>query len=313
MASDNDKKVLTCLGCFGCGLVLMALCLPFAFTYVEYDEWAFYKNTFASTVDTSEVYTEGRYFWGWPGDAVRFPNTYQFVQYSGQDALASFTAEGLEVKVECSFQYKLIKEELPELFGDFSVNYHTQIQSVGKANIKNTLRMFQPSQLLENRKAVADAVAANLTTALNVVHASMPATKFQLRKITFPPGIRNKYLTTATQQLRGKEQEYKKTADLIRKDTEVLSKSYDANVTRILERANAEADLTKNTASYEARAIISSTEGEGYAMLFKTIGIENNVPLQQKFLKLDALLEGEVKPQLLFGLQTANVMLNAGK
>lgn len=307
----SEKTGYTFFGCLFCIIILCAITIPFAFTYVEYDEWAFYKNTLANEVDTSEVYDEGRYFWGWPGTAVRFPNNYQFVSFTGPEALAIFTQDGLEFEVEASFQYKLVKEELATMFGKFSINYHQQIMAVGKAKIKNMLPRFNLTEMVEDREAISAKVWKELhDDVLSKAHAVVPASKFQLRKMTLPVQIIGKYLENAIQRQDNKKTMSQQEADLIRKRTEVVEQQYDANVTRILEKARAQGDLIKNTALYEARAIVAKAEGKGYAQLFKTLGIEDDLDLQQKFLRVDAILEGEVKPQMLFGLNTATVMLN---
>lgn len=306
---DDESKAAKGVGCFFCLLVVVALTVPWAFVYVEYDEMAFKKNSFNNEVDTSAVYREGRYFWGWQGSAIRFPSTFQFVDFSGSEYLSCFTSDGLDVHVEASFQYKLIESELQQMFARFSLNYESQIKNVGKSAIKNAIIQFKLEDLIQNRRTVSRKIYQQLATDLSNIHASVPTSKFQLRKMKLPSRIIDKYIGNSVLIQETKRDAFQNIADLIRANTTVQKFTIDAQSRRVLEQAKAEAELIKNRAAYEARAMVAEAEGKGYAKLFQTIGITNNPVLQQKFLRLDALLESDVKPQLLFGLQTANVML----
>jgi hypothetical protein len=90
-------------------IVLIVSLVPASYSYVEWNEYALKRDTTTNKVDYHEVYGNGRYFWGLGYGPVTFKNTATTVDFSGDNALSIFSSGGLELLIECSFQYQVIK------------------------------------------------------------------------------------------------------------------------------------------------------------------------------------------------------------
>ena len=108
-------------------VIVSVILIALSYSYVEYNEYAFRKNTASNEVDTSEVYENGwlmpnfneliiilgRYFWGINYDPIKFNKTFGTLEL--QDMLV-FTVTGIEVGIDVSFQYGLEKESIDYVF-----------------------------------------------------------------------------------------------------------------------------------------------------------------------------------------------------
>eukprot|EP01116_Phalansterium_solitarium_P007384 TRINITY_DN2002_c0_g1_i2.p1 TRINITY_DN2002_c0_g1~~TRINITY_DN2002_c0_g1_i2.p1 ORF type:complete len:293 (+),score=10.77 TRINITY_DN2002_c0_g1_i2:84-962(+) len=144
-------------------VVLIVSLVSTTFIYVEWNQWAFKKNTASNQVDKDTVYGPGRYAWGPSYTAVTLPSTAQSIDYLGKDALSVFTSAGLEIIVECSFQYQLPRSAVRIVYDSFGLSFHPQIANVGKALLKNAAPTFSESDYYHNRDHISQVLRDALT------------------------------------------------------------------------------------------------------------------------------------------------------
>lgn len=300
----------------GIGVLLMLILVPLSVQYVEHDQYAFKKNKVTNNVDTDTVYEKGRYFWGVGYEAVSFPRTAQHVVYKDGDhgALLVFTDGGLEFKIECAFQYFLIKDGLPTLFKQFSSTFNTQIVNVGRTSLKNTAPNFPVDDFVKNRKNVQHQMYLQLKSELNKLCGStmcvdVPEHKFQLRRIIFPPQIANKYLDVAVQTQTNIEKQEKQVADLTRKETEKLVEVVKANITVVTQESIAQSNRIVEEANANSFKVKQIAIGQGINTALTAIGIDSSQSeLSNKFIRLMSILDSNT-PKLLSGISNTIIQL----
>ena len=103
---------------------IVSLCLAFvsiivyiavALEGVEPTEFALIRNNLSQDIDTERVLTGGLHYVGVFYSLIHFPSIHKSIEFSEdtvaqQAVLSTRTAEGLELKISCAFQYQLVKE-----------------------------------------------------------------------------------------------------------------------------------------------------------------------------------------------------------
>eukprot|EP01111_Echinosteliopsis_oligospora_P009633 TRINITY_DN2858_c0_g1_i1.p1 TRINITY_DN2858_c0_g1~~TRINITY_DN2858_c0_g1_i1.p1 ORF type:complete len:188 (-),score=31.19 TRINITY_DN2858_c0_g1_i1:500-1063(-) len=152
----------------GIAAIIFASLFGKSFQYIEWDEYALKKNTASNDVDYSKVHESGRYFWGINYQAIKFTRTVINVNFDddngGEGSLTIFTDTGLEIRILCSFQYQLIKEEVPAMFVNFGNTYSQQVVSVARSILKNKAPTFFSRTILPTKKSGKPVIFRRLTT-----------------------------------------------------------------------------------------------------------------------------------------------------
>jgi len=290
LVSRLGQKGLCFLCCFVlfCSIGIPLICT--SFEYVQYNELAFPKNTMTNKVDTSKVYRNGRYHVGPSVDMVRFKRTYQKVEFSGNKALQVFNAEGLSVQLDASFYFKIRETDLAKMFSAYGTNIINKALAIAESTLKNSAVTFTIEQYLKNRATITQTFNRNMTKAMSSIFLDVEDYKFQLRQITFPEQIRNKYLDAAIVLQREKQFQFEQQAKLTRDETVKLTKATKANTTVITREAQARSARIVAVAKANADELVSTARGKGIAIALTNLSITE--PADRKmFIKLMAILD----------------------
>eukprot|EP01006_Ploeotia_vitrea_P056886 TRINITY_DN68134_c4_g9_i1.p1 TRINITY_DN68134_c4_g9~~TRINITY_DN68134_c4_g9_i1.p1 ORF type:complete len:310 (+),score=16.06 TRINITY_DN68134_c4_g9_i1:82-1011(+) len=306
MAFPTWAKIASVVLCIG--ILLMVILIPISFHYVERNRWAFKKNSITNDVDTSKVYSNGRYFWGIGRTSVTFPSTFQHVEFTGKRGLSVFTEAGLELLIDMSFQYRLQPDTLAQLFQTYGLTYASQIENIARAALRNEAPRFDIDQYITDRSTVVKALHLGLQVALAEIWVDVPESKFQLRRVVLPEQVRDKFLNTFVQKEINKEKGQKQRADLIRKETEKMEQVIRGNITIITNRADATATrmVEEERATSAARLDIAKARVVKDAM--DTLEITDSKD-KALFLEYIALMDGK-NPKFMVGVDGA--IINMG-
>jgi len=297
---DRYKFLIACVCVFMLliGAILLVILLPLSYTYINYDEMGFKKDTVSNTIYYDTVYTKGRYFWSPSFVAILFPTTAQYVNYedNADGILSVFSDTGVEFHIGASFQYFLVKDGLKELYKLYGTNFHKQIVNIGRASMKNAASKMSIEDFLSKRDEVYDHMYEILRDDLNSICGKekcvdVPPYKFQLKEIKFPNQIEAKYLSIAVQLQNNVREQQIQRAIIIRKETDKLVSQYNANKTITLQLANAESNLAVQNAVAEAFRITQTAVGTGMQYIFYELNIIDS-QLKGEFMKLVSIIDG---------------------
>lgn len=84
-------------------------------------------------MDTKKVYTSGRYF---IGPDYTFKVFQANAHYVKLDKISVWTADKVEIKITCTFQYFLRKDFLPDLHEAYNVDYRPVVKGTAIDAIK---------------------------------------------------------------------------------------------------------------------------------------------------------------------------------
>jgi len=284
------KHHKVCLGTCGCIFIfIIILLVPLSFSYVDYDKNAFKKNTMTNKVNTDDVYTNGRYFWGINYRPVTFPRFYNKIELRGNDILI-FSDNGLEFSIECDLFYKLDPGNLSNIFTKFGNNYHSRIVDEIKASIKNTGPQYSVEKYILNMSVIHKAIVNNLNHDLSDFHIFIQPNMFFILRIVYPSSLKNKFLETAIQSLENEKSILQRDLDLIKKVTEKNVTNIRANVTVLHNTGKAEANLNLQMAKIKSKALIKNASYIGIESFFEHMNIQN-VSAREEILQYFSVLD----------------------
>jgi len=288
MAVDQVQCVALSVCCSFVVFLTLMIMLITSFVYVDYDEWAFKKSTTTNTIDQSEVYSNGRYLWGFDHTKVTFPRLFQKQQLS----LGVANEEGVSVVIAVSFWYRLPKEHLSDIYSAYGLEYSTQLASIARAAVRNSAVAFSVDSFLTDRSDVRALLAENLPTALAAMNIECLGYTVQLDDITFSEELLNTHLESAITLENNLKKGYEQEAQEIRAETEKLVSSLSANTTVITRTAEANKTASIETAQAKYDEIITQARGHGMADTMSALGIDAGDE-KARFLKLMAVLDND--------------------
>jgi len=288
--------------------LLILILVPISFHYVEYDQYALKKSVTNSKVDYSKVYDYGQYAWGPSYTTVTFPKLYQFVDFSGAEALSVFTLTKAQITIEVSFQYRLDRNHLVQIFQSYGTGFDTQVQNVARSTIKNAAPIYDVGQYFTNRANVTLGLATALEAGVSGLWVTVPSSKFQLHSVVFADVVTNKYLQQQIQVQATLQTQAEQNSTLYRQETANLISNYTYQTNIIYSQNAANASLLVSNANADAFRIRQSAEGIGLTYLFLTLGITDQ-GLKRQFLTLYRS-ESNNSTRGLFNIGSASVLLN---
>lgn len=242
------------------------------------------KNTFTGTVELDQVYTSGRYFLGLGKAFVKYPATLQQLEFSdaGGDApalrVASQSATG-DVQgttiLECSFQYRLMLDNLGKIYEQFQTRYAAKYISVAESTLKNVAsQRFSVTDYFDNRIAVGEVFHAALNLAYNEQYAYVEL--FQLKTVQPPAATEQRVIDTLVTQEQQNLAEQEKLANLVRNATANLLTSTNIIIENSIKaQASSTAEIIRSEAKADYVKTVINAYGNAYAVMKDELAFSN--------------------------------------
>jgi len=108
------------------------------------------------TVDTS-VYTGGLHFLGLGHSFVKFPNTVNSITYTEAEhtRLHARTSDGLPLVLGVSFQYRLVQNQIHDLYMSYKDQHPHIVFNTGRHLISNVAANFSAYEFFNNKQGIA--------------------------------------------------------------------------------------------------------------------------------------------------------------
>jgi hypothetical protein len=270
------------------GVLLFVILFPLSFHAVEYDEYALDRDKLRNNLDYNHVYENGNHFTGVNHEMIAFPRVFQFETFVGYD-LPVFTSEGIQIGLQASYQWALIKTAIPSIHRQFRLVYKDQVHARVKAAIKNTATQFSADDFIKRRGDIDEAMTNASSAAIHDLGFNLPPDKFQLDKPLLPDNIVNKNLQTVIQLITNQAQAYKQQEAQVFQQTNVDVNNILSNGTRIVTEAQSQADRIISEANSFASNVVVGAEQAGLNNLFVSMGITNSTTkaILSKFIAID--------------------------
>lgn len=306
-------------------VVLIVVIVPLIVTSlgdVEWDQFAFRKNTVTNLVDRSRVYTFGRHMWGPSTTSVVFPRYYQLIEFKGNDLQVfagkgnntmdqnSTTTAGLEFAIECSIWYRLNENNLADIFDSWGLTYHDRFVDAVRASLKNTAPEFSVDDYVERLREIETRLFQEVNKDLMDLKIQIEKGKLVLKRVSFPGSVLGKYEETVLKKVEIENEILKRDVELFEKETEEILEGIRGNMTLIMTDANATADAVVLEASAAVVRIRQEALGRGINHMMKRLNITDEVT-RNKVFQLYTIEDNVSKEKILLG--DGNNLISVGK
>lgn len=185
------------------GTLVVLFCLSFG--SLEYQEIGL-NYSWINEVVEQEPYKGGRYYLGLGNHFIKFPRTVKSVFFIDDisegvqgPALTSRTKDGLNVRLEVSFQYKLIFDELYHLYATLGTGYQDTFIRMAMEQLSTASTEHEAHFFFTNRTAVSEEMHHRLNSHFRK-HAFAEVPFFQLRTVHLPVDFENSIRETQVKQ-----------------------------------------------------------------------------------------------------------------
>ena len=297
-----EKQHLYCL--------LITLFLFFLFFYllismscVEPLEYGLPYNRFTKTIGKS-VYSSGRYILNPFKTFLIYPSNLITIEFSDKinSPLNTRTAEGLSLTLSVSFQYKLIKEEIPKLYNLANINFHSTFVRISRDIILKVGGLFNATSYWTEREKIANIMLLEMNKELIKAYAN--CVSLQVLKIELPKSYEDSIVMTQVEIQKANMRKFEQIAELIRQNTSVIVSEAEQKIKVVNATGLAEAYKIKAIANAIALNKTVNAESEAYFKVMDLLGLKQKELVQYAF--LDSV-KGQKNTRILFGLDNTIV------
>eukprot|EP00804_Cyclotella_cryptica_P005676 CCRYP_000049-RB/>CCRYP_000049-RB protein AED:0.11 eAED:0.11 QI:1916/1/1/1/0.75/0.6/5/318/313 len=267
-----EKTTFFLMCCCIVGAMLILILVPLSFSYVDYYDYGLAQRKSTGSVDTNQVYTNGRYMLGPDRHFIKYQadaHLESFDELSVFSATTSNMSIGLAFQVDIDYTFFLKKDKIGLLHQELATDYRNVIVSRAEEAIKNiAAEQVSFTEFFQQRKKVE----ALFRSAVETRWQSPPSLhceldQFHLGRITIPKSVATKQLESRVQNERNDMEQFLQKSQMEREKTTVEVNKVDLETVKELRTARAEASLVKTRAQAEAALIISHAEINGTQML----------------------------------------------
>eukprot|EP00927_Polykrikos_kofoidii_P065113 TRINITY_DN60904_c0_g1_i1.p1 TRINITY_DN60904_c0_g1~~TRINITY_DN60904_c0_g1_i1.p1 ORF type:complete len:371 (+),score=70.89 TRINITY_DN60904_c0_g1_i1:139-1113(+) len=263
LGNGRMTKVGKRLGC-GCCLILLLLSSLGSVLPLQY---GIQVNWVTRQVNTKKVYRGGRHLIGPWNSFIAFPSnavTVTFSEAESNGLLATRTKDGLSLTLSLSFQYRVVEQELGELYKLANMQYEPLFLRNARDVLLKAAADYEAFEYWQAREKIGKEMQVLLHERLSTVHARCAG--LQIMIIELPTEFEDSIVATQVQEQMIKTKQNEQQALRIQADTTVLQAAYSRNVT--VTRNSAESTFQQITRIAEATANQRMLDAESSAMQY---------------------------------------------
>lgn len=230
--------------------ISLAVLFFFSFDTLEYQEYGLNLSRISETVER-KPYTSGRYYLGIANHFIRFPRMVNSVLFSDEDAgakqgpaLQSRTRDGLNVRLEVSFQYRLKFEKVYDLYSTLGKDYEPTFLRMAIEQLATAATDHSAHFFFTNRTAISAVMHQRLNDHFQE-RAFSEVPFFQLRTVHLPHDFEEAIRETQVKQQDIQIATLEQKTKTVTFKTRVLQAEQDVKV--LVNQAEAEAASIKAT------------------------------------------------------------------
>ncbi|KRX01225.1 hypothetical protein PPERSA_05811 [Pseudocohnilembus persalinus] len=226
----------------------------------------------------NKTYESGFYFLGVSHSFIIYPKTVQQLEFS-KDADADYTLlhsrtnDGLEVQLEISFQYRLQKDKIYDLFSTFKKEYKKVFKNMAIDIISEHATRYEAYEFFVNRTHIGQSMHRELNS-IFTKNCFADIEFFQLRSVDLPDKFEDSISETEV---------YKQNINKAAAEKEKVQ----VELETLLKKAEYQKQITELVAEGDAIEIYSSGYAEANSLLIKQHASAQSFQAVKKALNLD--------------------------
>eukprot|EP00457_Paulinella_chromatophora_P011014 gb/GEZN01011135.1/.p1 GENE.gb/GEZN01011135.1/~~gb/GEZN01011135.1/.p1 ORF type:complete len:310 (-),score=45.60 gb/GEZN01011135.1/:173-1102(-) len=297
-------SVICCGVCAGVGIIAMAI----SFSTLHSTEWGLDYSGVTLRI-AREPKTGGLHLLG-PGHSfLRFPNTYQNMQFSTgeHDLLHTRTSDGLPLTLGISFQYTLMEGHLYDLYMLYKMDYETVLFNVATHTIANTACRYSAYNFFNDKQSIAYAMQAELNNATQAQLYLMTET-FQITLVELPASFEDAILESISmKQNITRTQKYEQNMQ-VNFETQIMAASQSANQTITLAMGQAQKILSQSLATAQSLNQTIEAEISSYKKIKEALGLNSEQLLE--YIWWDGMTDSQSHSQFVVDMSSPGMLLS---
>lgn len=278
------------------GVALAALVILFflSFDTLEYQEMGLNYSWISETVE-NKPYMSGRYYLGLGNHFIKFPKMVKsvfFVDDLSSDtqgpALQSRTKDGLNVRLEVSFQYRLRFRDVYKLYSTLGIMYERTFVRMAIEQLTTAATLHNAHFFFTNRTAISQEMHSMLDKHFRQ-HAFSEVPFFQLRTVHLPPEFEEAIKDTQVKQQEIQIATLEQKTKRVQFQTNVIKAEQAVKVMNNQADAEAASILAQNKAYCEQYKISQNLQSEALQKLMGAAGWDSKQLLE--YLRIRAVRE----------------------
>ncbi|KAM3135000.1 hypothetical protein pb186bvf_012824 [Paramecium bursaria] len=260
-----QKEVLVPLSiCAGCVLLII---LIIGWDVVEVTNWGLKCNSISKQCNKDEIYSPGRYLVGPFNSFFNFPGQLQTIEFSDKKGaqsgpLKTRTAEGLSLGLHVSFQYQLIRKEIPQLYSMNGLAYEQTFIRMARDTILQAAGKFEAPKYWQERAHITQAMLDQLALELKKGHAE--CVHLQILDIELPDSYEQSIVNTQIEVQKRTMKQFEQKAQLILNEIMVLRSDNEQQIYTINAQAHADAFQIVQNATATSNKMLLEAESQIY-------------------------------------------------
>mmetsp|Transcript_51055 Transcript_51055/g.150530 ORF Transcript_51055/g.150530 Transcript_51055/m.150530 type:complete len:298 (+) Transcript_51055:118-1011(+) len=172
---------------------------------LEYQEIGLNFSWISETIE-AQPYPSGRYYLGIGNHFIKFPKTVKSIYFTDElaadrsgPALQSRTQDGLSVRLEVSFQYRLLITKLYDMYTALGPQYEQIYVRMAIEQLTTAATLHKANYFFTNRSTISQDMHSMLDGHLKK-HAGVEVPFFQLRTVHLPKAFEDAIKETQVKQ-----------------------------------------------------------------------------------------------------------------
>lgn len=265
-----------------------------SFDTLEYQEMGLNYSWISETVE-SKSYPSGRYYLGLGNHFIKFPAMVKSVFFLDDmspntqgPALQSRTRDGLNVRLEVSFQYRLVFNDLYKLYTTLGVQYERTLVRMAIEQLTTAATTHNAHNFFNNRTVIGEEMHSLLEAHFKR-HAYAEVPFFQLRTVHLPTNFEEAIQETQVKQQEIQIASAEQSQNKVSYETRVLQAKQAVRVMANQGEAEAQAILAQNEAYCTQYSVTQTLQSKALKGLMSSAKWEPKHLLE--YLKIRAVRE----------------------
>jgi len=305
---DNDTAF------FGIGMIVLivfsSVVFVYAFLFVSIapNQYGIGVTGITNVAELDQVYENGLHYRPF-GHFLIFPATLQSIEFSDiqeqEDKpdpigrLSTRSLDGLDVSFRLNFNFKLIKDEITDLYTTFGNTWRQDITQIARGTLRAAASHFRAIQFFNNASIIEATMENALDLALREAHAELGF--FQLKGVQLPEAFESALERVQTARQEIEIAQFEQDAARIRADTLIIQAQAQANITIVDAMANAERIRIEAQAIADQLNITITAQGLAFLQVGNALGFNTTELLT--YIWIQAILQHD-ESLLIIGTNT---------
>lgn len=226
----------------------------------------------------SDVYENGRHFYGLGSSFVKYPRKLQYVEFSSSSdggsrnpPLSVWSQDGQEIQLEAGFYFGLRKARITDLYYKYEQGYLPVIEDVAANAIRDVATRFTTLQFFTNRSAIDTLMQSSLAERVgSCCFADIRV--FNLLGISVPTRFRTAVENVVINQQERTTLEVLRDAIVLRQSIRVVDANADRTITVAKSTANAAGLVTRRQAEADVLVAVEGARTQALYNLSTKLG-----------------------------------------